>query len=202
MRSCASAIASSRGESSASADTTMLYRLRVPTSTNYAHDPLRAAFVCHRLMSASLRITLPAQILGKIALHLRRRFEWHRVEVLEQLGQQPQAVALDHARCLVPLLVVGEAFLRCETGQAHVHTWLLRIAPGIFRAHLAEFGDGPIKLHDIDVVMVRGLGGDLDAQLAERTALHLRNDFNAACTAVTSAATRTGSGKSEGASSV
>src|SRR5688572_5930168 len=61
-----------------------------------------------------------AQAVREHRLHLARLCIRHWIQVRIELRHQPLTALLDHARRLQPLLVVGEAFLRRQSGHADV----------------------------------------------------------------------------------
>jgi hypothetical protein len=66
--------------------------------------------------------------------------------------------------------VIGKAFFRRETGHANVNTRFLGIALRIFRTHFADFSNGGLEQHDINMVMLARLR--FGAELPERAAFH------------------------------
>ena len=53
-------------------------------------------------MAAGDGITSPTQIFRQILLHLQGRLIWHRIQVREQLRQQPNAKILDYRSGIDP----------------------------------------------------------------------------------------------------
>jgi len=105
-------------------------------------------------VSTGDRVPGPAQVFRQIHFHLGRRLERHRVQVRVKLRQEANAVALYQRGVLDPGLVIGEAFLRGQSGHPDVHAQFLRITLLVIGTDFSEFAHCGIEQDDLDDVVV------------------------------------------------
>ena len=86
------------------------------------------AWLKERLTTPGHGITFPPQILRQIHLHLSCSFEWHRIKVRVELGQEADPVFLHYPGRFVAMLVILETVLNRQSGYPNVDARLRRIA--------------------------------------------------------------------------
>ena len=119
-------------------------------------------------MPANHGVTLAAQVLGQITLHLRGGGIGHRVEVLVKFWHQADTVTLGVERSFDSRLVICKAFFRRETRHPDIDAGLLRVTIRIGEPHLAELAHGFVQQHHVNVMMILRRTG---SEFSERASL-------------------------------
>ena len=83
--------------------------------------------------SSTNGVALSTQVVGEIFFHLNGMFVWHRVEMLEQLWQQPNTIFPDKPGRLIAVLVIFKSMIDRQSSHSNVDRrfrWIARrIAP-------------------------------------------------------------------------